>query len=107
MLSIGNIGSEKLEDSAVDMNAASTTTPIETSDRVYVGLFVANVSGTSATHVTTVQISADNVNWFDTSCTITGEGASEGMLLIGEWVRAKVTTVEGAASTADITIVIK
>lgn len=86
----------------------ATTSSIETFDATYVAVFVVDKAGAHTTHVITLQVSPDNVNWFDTSLTVTGSpGKINGTLCIANYVRGKVTTVEGAVSTVDITLIVQ
>ena len=94
-------------DSGVDADANTTTTPLTLYDATIVGLYIKAVSGTHGTHVVTLQISPNGTDWFDTSHTITGIGELHGISCIAVELRAKVTTVEGATSTVDITVVVK
>ena len=94
-------------DLAVDANTASTTTILPMGNAQYASLFVIAASGAHTTHVITIQISGDGTNWEDTSLTITGTGKIIGVLCITAFIRAKVTTPEGGASTVDIILVIK
>lgn len=108
-MSIGgtkNTGNEHT-DSALDANASSTTTPLKTNGGRYISLFVLDDTGTHATHVITIQISGDGVNWEDTANTVTGTGSKVNVLCIAGFVRAKVTTLEGGASTVDVTLVVR
>lgn len=97
---------DKQLDTGVNANANSTTTPLSLGDAKYVGLFVKGKTGTHTTHVVTLQL-YDGVNWWDLNHTITGEGQLHEEICIGEEIRAKVTTAQGATSTVDITIIIK
>ena len=65
---------------------------------------VSDESGTHATHVITLQYSADDTNWFDSSHTITGEGMVDDITTNFQYVRAEVTTAEGAASVVTVGI---
>ena len=94
-------------DSALDANASSATTPLKTNGARYVSLFVLDDTGAHTTHVMTIQISGDGVNWEDTADTITGVGSKTNILCIAAFVRAKVTTLEGGASTVDVTVVLR
>ncbi len=71
-----------------------------------VGLQVDGATGTHATHVVTVQVSADGVTYHSTSSTVTGDGAAE-LETAFPYARAKVTTAEGGASTVNVNLVAK
>ena len=99
---------DEVKSSNVDANTAATTDSISVSSHGIVGLYVAAVSGTHATHITTLQASPDDgVTWFDTSHTITGVGAVFNIICSATDVRAKITTLEGSASVVDVHIVTK
>lgn len=91
----------------VNADTSSTTTSIEMGDASLAALYVVANTGTHATHVTTLQVSPDGTNWFDTSHTITGVGNLHNISCAAYEIRAKVTTHEGATSTVDITVLIK
>jgi hypothetical protein len=98
---------DKQVDLNLDTNANSTTTPITTEGATLAGVYVVSNSGNHTNHIITLQVSPDGVNWFDTEHTITGAGNIHEELCISEELRCKVTTIEGSASTVDITIIIK
>ncbi len=91
-------------DTGVDANATSTTTPLDVSEGHDLVAEIRAASGTHATHVTTIQCSLDNSSWTDTAYTKTGTGVIDAMEIHSKWVRAKITTNEGGASTVDIQI---
>lgn len=91
----------------IDANTNYTTESLDITDGTYVGLYVSSKSGSSSTHVVTLQISPDGVKWFDTDHTIKGTGNVHDVICIAQYVRAKVTTREGSASTIDIDIISK
>jgi len=96
----------KQVDAGLDSNANSTTTPLELENAKFAGVFIKGSTGTHATHIATIQI-YDGVNWWDTSHTIIGEVQLHDELCIAEQIRVKITTVEGGASTIDVTVIIK
>ncbi len=98
---------DRQEDLAVDANTSATTTPLSIGDAKLIGFYVVADTGTNGTHVAMLQISPDGTNWFDTDHTITGIGNLHEIVCATEEVRVKITTVEGAASTVDIIIIIK
>ena len=71
-----------------------------------VGVYVHAVTGTHGTHIITIQISANNTDWFNSTSTVTGTGFVE-FDTIAQYVRIKATTAEGAASTCNIKIASK
>lgn len=66
-----------------------------------IGLHIYADSGTHASHVVTVQVSANDTDWTDTTLSIMGVGSVEGETT-AQYIRAKVTTAEGANSTVNI-----
>lgn len=94
-------------DEGVNANSASTTEPLTMYDAKLLGFYVVAKSGAHTKHVAMLQISPDGVNWFDTTHTVTGVGNLHDVVCAAEEVRIKITTLEGATSTVDITIIIK
>lgn len=94
----------ELKETGVDANATSTTASLHVEDNKKVAFHVVAATGTHATHIITLQCSLDNSNWFDTASTITGLGVVNNVDIITHFVRLKVTTNEGGASTVDIII---
>lgn len=61
-------------------------------------------TGAHTTHVLKLQVSADTVTWHQhASATVTGLGFMEGTVN-ARFVRVKVTTEEGGASTVDVRV---
>lgn len=94
-------------DESVDANVKSTTTPLLMGDAKNASFYVVANTGTNAAHIATMQVSPDGANWFDTDHTVEGIGNEHDMTCIAESVRVKITTIEGATSTVDITVIIK
>ncbi|MBL4820131.1 MAG: hypothetical protein JKY98_03935 [Gammaproteobacteria bacterium] len=97
----------KQVDTGLDSDASSVSTALVMEGAKLAAFFVVANTGTHATHVITMQVSPDGTNWFDTSHTITGVGNLHNIGCAAEQIRCKVTTLEGATSTVDITIIIK
>jgi len=91
------------KDSGLDANAATAGTALDLTNKHRVGMVVDGATGTHATHIVTLQVSADNSAWHNTSTTITGAGAAQAEVF-HKYARALVTTLEGGASTIDITL---
>lgn len=90
---------------ALDANAASTTVALEIKENNFVSWTVLADTGAHTTHILTLQCSLDGTNWGNTSSTITGTGSIEDNVQVtSKFVRVKVTTLEGGASTVDILI---
>jgi hypothetical protein len=89
----------------VDANASSTTKKICLGAGIkHLAMFVEGKTGAHANHIITLEMSPDGVTWFDTPHTVTGEGNDHYIETVCDSIRAKVTTLEGVASTVDITI---
>jgi len=87
-------------------NSGAVTASLYINGNKTIGIYVHAATGTHGTHVLTVQVSADDINWFDSSNTITGIGYVEADT-IAQYVRVKVTTPESATSTCDLYITSK
>jgi hypothetical protein len=94
-------------DAGVDANAASTTTALVMDNASIAGFYIVAATGAHTTHVATLQTSPDGTNWFDTAHTITGVGELHSVTCVADQIRVKITTAQGAASTVDITVIIK
>ena len=89
----------------IDANANTVTQSIDMSSAKDISFQVIANTGTHATHVVKLQVSMDDSNWFTTSLSVTGTGiTSSSFFNIARFARLKVTTVEGAASTVDLTM---
>ncbi len=94
-------------DTSVDCNTNANGTALKSDGARYASLLIKEVSGTHATHVITIQVSENGTDWQSTSHTITGDGILEGVLVIGKFIRSRVTTVEGGASVSDISLILR
>ncbi len=94
----------ELTQTGLDSNASSTTSSLDISDNEWVAFEAIANTGTHGTHVLTLQCSMDDSNWTDTASTLTGTGVVDKVQIIAKFVRLKVTTVESATSTIDVTI---
>ncbi len=61
-------------------------------------------TGGNTTHIVTLQCSLDDTNWNNTAATVTGVGLQDNTQVSARYVRLKVTTAEGSASTVDVII---
>ena len=87
---------------AVDTNVVDKVTPsLYINGNRSIGVHVYSDTGAHANHIITIQISANDTDWEDTVLTVTGTGFKEGETT-AQYIRAKVTTAESAASTSDI-----
>ena len=89
---------------ALDANVQDAVTDsVEVANVFYVCVAIIAVSGaTHNTHVTTIQCSPDDTNWYDTPHTIAGLGFKDNMQITAKHVRAKITTPEGVASVVKV-----
>ena len=92
---------------SVDMNAAGSGTSLKAKGATIASLLVRGVSGAHVNHITTIQVSRNGTDWVNTNHTITGVGVLDAVLCLGNHYRHRVTTVEGAASTADISLILR
>jgi len=98
-------GQETLALDANDTNAV--TAGLDIKNNSLIGWSVLEKTGSHGNHVLTLQRSTDNVNWDDTSSTVTAGTAytvKQASDVVVRYVRVKVTTAEGSASTVDIVI---
>ncbi len=98
---------KSVTDAAMNMNTGSTGTSLKAKGATIVSLIVKHVTGTHATHVTEIQVSRNGTDWVSTNHNITGVGVLDAVLCLGNQYRSKVKTVEGAASTCDVTLIIR
>lgn len=90
----------------VDSNTNVNTVSLDIQGTRDVSLHVIGVLGSHATHIITLQASADNASFVNTSTTITGTGIVEAPMN-AKYIRARVTTVEGGSSQVDIIFNVK
>jgi hypothetical protein len=95
-----------IANSSINMNSTSSASkPVELSTNKSIGVHIVSVSGTHVTHVVTLQLSPNNINWVDTTTTATGSDKYMSKNdCFGKYARVKVSTAEGAASVCDISI---
>lgn len=91
---------------ALDANANSVTTALDIKNNTHVAWSVEEKTGSHSTHVLTFQRSTDNVNWDSSSSTLTAGTTYQikNLQARARYIRIKVTTVEGSASTVDIVV---
>ena len=92
---------------SVDMDTTGNGTSLKAKGATVASLIVRGVSGAHANHITTIQVSRNGTDWVNTNHTITGVGVLDAVLCLGNQYRHRVTTPEGAASVADITLIIR
>jgi len=87
----------------VNADATSTTTGLEITENGFVSMQIIANTGTHATHIIDIQCSTNNSNWHDvTGGSVTGVGIVDSIQVTTQFVRARVSTVEGVASTVNI-----
>lgn len=87
------------------INANSTitvTTGLDIKENQYISWQVIANTGANTTHVITLQCSLDNSTWQNTASTVTGVGIEDNIQVTARYVRLKVTTAEGGASTVNV-----
>lgn len=105
---IGNITVTEVS-ATLDANSTSSVTDaldISINKHGEISFFVFANTGTHLLHVISLQYSPDGTNWETSgSNTITGTGHKIVTDLLGcKFVRLKVTTAEGVASTVDVVL---
>lgn len=90
----------------LDTNVDNAVTgKLDTRRASLVTLHVEGKTGAHTTHVVQLQCSVDGVTWFDVAGeTVTGEGIKMASNVAAQFIRAKVTTPEGATSTSEVTL---
>jgi len=87
----------------VDANANTTTSSMDIRNASFLRFQVAAKTGTHTTHVIALEVSMDGTIWNTTEVNVTGTGMSNtSSRNVARYVRFKVSTVEGAASTVDL-----
>ncbi len=86
-----------------DANSTSTVTAsLDVKDAFVAFIEVTAVTGTHASHVLTIQCSADDSIWSNMAQTISGAGTVALADLGPRFIRGKITTAEGGTSTVHI-----
>lgn len=89
----------------IDANALSVSSWLDIRENTLVSFQVRGNTGSHGSHIVTLQQSFDKTgDALSTSSTVTGLGIKDNIQISTGFVRLKVTTVEGAASTIDILI---
>lgn len=94
-----------IKDTGVDANAASNTSTLILKGATKIGVYVEARTGTNAAHILTLQVSPDDSAWFDTSATMAQLVAGVFTEVSARFARVRVSTLEGAVSTIDITLI--
>ena len=69
----------ELSETGIDANAATTTASLDLGHAKTVCFHVVANTGTHATHVISLQVSLDNVNWTTTGQTVSGAGLKDNL----------------------------
>jgi len=101
---IGKKFSELIKTGLDSDNTSSVTETFDISENDFLSWQVLAKSGSHSSHILTLQCSFDDVNWQNTSSTITGVGFKNNVQMTTKYMRVKVTTAEGSASTVDVII---
>lgn len=82
-------------------NATTNSRSLDIKGARFVSWEVIANTGTNGTHVITLQTSPDDTNWTSTASTLSGLGVVRNLQVSFRFVRLRVTTNEGGASTVD------
>ena len=86
---------------ANSVGAVSTSLEIKENDTTSMQV-IANTGG-NTTHIIDLQCSSDNANWHNVvSGSVVGTGIATGLIVGARYIRARVSTAEGGASTVDV-----
>ena len=95
----------ELNETDFDTNSTSTaTSSLDIRDNKHVTWGISATTGTHATHVIKLQQSLDNVTFSNTGSILTGVGIKDNLQITARYIRLKVTTAEGSASTVEVRI---
>ena len=92
---------QQMSETGIDANAATVSPSIDMREAFNFAAQVIASTGTSATHIVTVQTSPDDTNWTDSSVTLAQATINDKNTTAFRYIRLKVTTLEGGASTVD------
>ena len=97
---------EELAETEIDANSTSTVTAsLDISESRLCIFQVLGNTGAHTSHVLTLQCSLDDSVWnVIAGATVTGAGVKGEIEVASQFIRLKVTTAEGGASTVDIII---
>ena len=93
--------SRTMKQIGINANATTLSPSIDTRGALNFAAQVIANTGTSATHVVTVQTSPDDTNWTDSSVTVAQATVNDNNTTAFRYIRLKVTTNEGGPSTVD------
>ena len=92
---------------SLNANSLNSVTPrLDIKEKTGLAWSVLEKTGSHSTHVLTIQRSTDNINWDNTSSKITAGTPYQikTATVNVRYVRVKVTTAEGSASTVEVVI---
>ena len=95
---------ELIADGVDSNDDTAVTASLDIATQRHLCLDVVAASGTHGTEVVTLQFSVDDSVWQASAITQAGAGFTDDITINARYVRVKVTTAEGGASTVDITI---
>jgi hypothetical protein len=96
---------EAFSQSGVDVNASTDSDVWNVGDFATITVQAEQASGTFSTAILTLQCSADGVTYYSVpGASTTGPGMIEEIPIGTEFIRVRVTTLEGSVGTADITV---
>ena len=95
--------SEHIEIGLNSNSAVAVSSSLEIKENTEVTMQVINNSGTHDTHIIDLQCSTNNSNWHNVpSGSVNQSGITISVTVSARYIRARVSTVEGEASTVDV-----
>ena len=95
----------EMTQAGIDANASSNSNSLDVGSQRLCIFQIKGATGSHATHVFTAQCSVDDTTWNDIpGKTVTGEGVIAEVEVASQFVRVRVSTVEGGVSTIDLII---
>lgn len=94
--------SRKISETGINANVGATVSPsIDMRGALNFAVQVIASTGTSATHVVEVQTSPNDSDWTNSGVTVAQIGINDNNTTAFRYIRLKVKTEEGGASTVD------
>ncbi len=96
--------SEHIEIGLNANSAVAVSSSLEIKENTVVSMQVINSSGTHNNHIIDLQCSSNNSNWHNVDGgDVTSLGITDPSVIVGaRYIRARVSNVEGEASTVDV-----
>ena len=97
----------QLEQSDIDANTEGVTESLPLDDQRLIGFYVNPESGSHNNHILILQVSGNDIDFYDTPAALTGCGAMPDQWYSANYIRLKIATPEGGASKININIIAK